>query len=129
MINLKNVLLFNIDSQKSAKIKMICHRLFIGFRDVEKDEYGLKLSELLSGSKPDIMESGVDFDEEMLYIFGLTNTELNIFLSQLRARKVPVALKAIATDTNLKFTSYELYRELSAEHEAMKNGGVAHDQA
>jgi hypothetical protein len=44
---------------------------------------------------------------------------LNIFLNQLKRQKTPVALKAIKTEANIGFTSYELYKELSEEHKAL----------
>ena len=51
---------------------------------------------------------------------------LNLFLDQLRRNKLIIPLKAIETETNFGFTSYELYRELSAEREAIMKGTQYH---
>ena len=51
---------------------------------------------------------------------------LNLFLDQLRRNKLIIPLKAIETETNIGFTSYELYRELSAEREAIMKGTQYH---
>ena len=66
------------------------------------------------------------FDEEMLYFSEFSSGMLDIFLAQLRRQKCPVALKAVQTETNLQFTACELYRELSAEREAIARGQQAH---
>ena len=51
---------------------------------------------------------------------------LNLFLDQLRRNKLIIPLKAIETETNIGFTSYELYRELFAEREAIMKGTQYH---
>ena len=51
---------------------------------------------------------------------------LNLFLDQLRRKKLSVPLKAIQTDRNIGFTSRELYRELCAERDAIARGTTQH---
>ena len=114
------VFLYNIEKSKALKIKMLCHKLNIMTRDVNKDEYGLKLAALLGESADDTVTAGEDFDDEMLYLADFYGAMLDIFLTQLRRQKAAVALKAVKTETNAGFTSYELYRELKAERAAIE---------
>lgn len=120
------VLLFNIASDKGIKIKNLCRKLYFESQDVEKEQFGHKLGYLLGLSEDDSLTPGEDFGGEMLYLVDIDGGMLNIFLHQLRLKKVPVALKAVKTDANLAFTAYELYRELSAEREALARGTQAH---
>lgn len=120
------VLLFNIDDSKGIKIKNLCRKLYIETQDVEKAQFGNKLGYLLGLSKDPAVTDGTDFDDEMLYLVDIDGGMLNILLSQLRLKKAPVALKAVKTDTNISFTAYELYREISAEREAIAKGMQAH---
>lgn len=41
------VLMYNIDDSKRLKIKLLCNKLNIRAREVEKSEFGLKISTLL----------------------------------------------------------------------------------
>ncbi len=120
------VLLFNIRDSKGVKIKNLCRKLYIESQDVEKSQFGNKLGFLLELSNDDSRADNADFDEEMLYLVDIDGGMLNIFLSQLRRIKAPVALKAVKTDTNLTYTAAQLYREISAEREALSRGSQAH---
>lgn len=113
------VFLYNIEKSKATKIKMLCHKLNISTRVIQKSEYGIKISVLLGLSDDKSVQSDSDFSEEMLYLVDFYGAMLDIFLDQLKKQKVTVVLKAVKTDTNTKFTSYELYKELSAEHIAL----------
>lgn len=114
------VFLYNIENSKSIKIKLLCRKLNIAVREVQKDEYGLKLSALLGLSDDQTVAGGADFDDEMLYLSEFYGAMLDIFLNQLKRQKTTVALKAVRTQTNVGFTSYELHSELSAEHAMMR---------
>lgn len=121
------ILIYNLDSGRDAKLKMLCRKFFIETRTVEKEEYGYKLSYLLGSSDEKTPAAFEDFDDEMLFISGLQGGMLNLFLEQLRRNKLIIPLKAVHTQTNEGFTSYELHRELCAEREAIKKGMKAHD--
>lgn len=123
---MSEILIYNLSPEKDAKVKMVCRELFIGARTVEKEEYGYPLGCLLGLSQDEEQRDGEDFDAEMLYIAGLRGGMLDLFLDRLRRKKLSVPLKAVQTDTNINFTSFELYRELSAEHEAIRRGMRAH---
>lgn len=122
------ILIYNCDPTKAAKLKMLCRDFFIEAQEVEKADFGKPIAALLdeSADGTKIAES-VDFDEEMLYFTDINGGFLSILLDQLRRKKLNVALKAVKTETNVQFTSYELYRELSAEHEAVQKGRTAHE--
>ena len=124
---MSEVLIYNLSPDKDAKLKMLCRKMNVGARTVEKQEYGRKLAYLLGLSDDSSAAQGEDFDGEMLYLAGLRGGMLNLFLDQLRRKKLIIPLKAIQTETNMGFTSYELYRELCAEREAIRKGMTAHE--
>lgn len=113
------VLMYNIEDGKRFKIKLLCNKLNIRAREVDKSEFGLKLSSLLGLDDDMTVVPDSDFDGEMLYLSDFYGSMLNIFLNQLKRQKTPVALKAVKTDANIGFTSFELYKELCEEHRAM----------
>lgn len=123
---MSEVLIYNLESRKDAKLKMLCRKMNISVRTVEKEEFGCTLGYLLGTSQDSSVKDGEDFDDEMLYISGLRGGMLNLFLDQLRRNKLIIPLKAIQTETNIGFTSFELYRELSAEREAIAKGVQYH---
>lgn len=120
------LLMYNIEKRKSIEIKNLCRKLNIGYSDVEKSDYGLTLESLLGLSGNVSTSEAVDFNEEMLLIVDFGDGLLNLFLSLLRKKKCTVELKAVLTETNKKFTSYELYNEISKEHKAMQKGEKFH---
>ena len=120
------ILMFNIESKKAAGIKLLCSGLGIGYHEVDRTEYGKPIGVLLGIAENDGTKPDSDFDEEMLYLVDIGGDLLNALLYDLRRRKLGVGLKAVMTDTNIGFTSYELYRELSAEREAIQKGATAH---
>lgn len=119
------ILLYNLSGEKEAKIKLLCRKMNLEARSVEKSEYGKPLSSLLGAG--DAAEKPYrDFDDEMLYLSDLHGGMLNLFLDQLKRRRLSVALKAVETETNRAFTSSELHRELCAERDAIMKGMTAH---
>lgn len=122
------VFLYNIQGAKAAKIKMLCHKLHIGARVIAPEDYGKKLSALLGLSDGGCAQDAEPFTEEMLYLVDLPGAVFDIFLRELRRQKLGVALKAVKTETNLGFTSCELYREIAAERAAIEaNAAARHD--
>ena len=115
------VLMYNIQDGKRLKIKLLCNKLNIRAREIDKSEFGLKLSTLLGLDDDTSVAPDSDFDDEMLYLSDFYGSMLNIFLNQLKRQKTPVALKAIKTDANIGFTSFELYKELCEEHRALNS--------
>lgn len=121
------VLLYNLDSEKGRQIKLLCLVQRLRVRSVTPEEYGLTLSDLLSGKAPENTDAE-PFSEEMLVMADLSDPQRNAFLAGLRRKRVPaVALKAVLTATNQGWDSRKLRDELSLEHEAMLQGKSAHE--
>ena len=120
------VLLFNIEKRKSIEIKNLCRKMNVGYTDVDKFDYGYRLGYLLNIDDNSVKAEGDDFSGEMMLLVDFNNGMLDLFLSLLRKKKCTVALKAVLTDTNKNFTSYELFSEISKEHEAMSRGESYH---
>ena len=113
------VLMYNIDDAKRLKIKLLCNKLNIRARKIDKSEFGLKISSLLGLDNDKTLVPDSDFGGEMLYLSDFYGSMLNIFLNQLKRQRTPVELKAVRTESNVNMTSFELYNELCAEHRAM----------
>ena len=120
------VLLYNIEKRKSIEIKNLCRKMNVGYTDVDKSDYGYRLGYLLNIDDNSVKAEGDDFSGEMMLLVDFNNGILDLFLSLLRKKKCTVALKAVLTDTNKNFTSYELFSEISKEHEAMSRGESYH---
>ena len=118
--------MYNLSDNKKAKLKALCRKMNIEAVTVERSEFGYKIGYLLGISDDDSRGDGADFDDEMLYIAGLFGGMLSLFIDQLRRNKIIIPLKAAQTETNAGFTSYELYRELSAERDAIARNISAH---
>lgn len=122
------ILLFNIEAGKSMKIKNLCRKLYIGAREIPREQFGVKLGAILGLSDDNSAQPNADFDEEMLYLSGFSDVMLDIFLKQLRRQKAGVVLKAVRTETNIDYTPVALYREISAERAAIsKNQKIQHN--
>ena len=122
---METVLLYQIAGTKTATLlKPILLKLGIRIRIVESEQY-LQSIGYLSGNKqfaesPEAYD-GAAFDEPMMVMAGFTERKLDLFLTEMRRKKVPpIALKAIVTAQNQSWNSLQLYRELKTEHEKMK---------
>ena len=122
----ETVLLYNCSGPQWAKLRQVLAVNKLHFRAVERAQYGLTLSKVLSG---DTEEAGVEeeFSEPMLVFCGLTGAQLDRLLTAMRRAKLPpVPLKAVLTADNRTWTSQRLWQELRAEHEAMTQGSSIH---
>ena len=122
------VLLYNIgNTEKRMKIKLCLHRLGLRCRDVMPEDFGHPLGWLLGLEGYSPGTEGECFEEEMLVMHGLSREQFGALLDALRRGGVPVALKAVVTETNAAWSSSRLHRELEAEHRAMqKRAGSVH---
>ena len=117
------VYFYNLNSTKGRQIRMLCLKLGLKNRVIDKIQY-LEPVGALAGvpgyaSTVDRYE-GEGFSDEMLLLKGFTDSLLDRFLQGFRAMKIePVALKAVLTDTNCGWNSLELYDELVKERQAM----------
>ncbi|MBQ8974332.1 MAG: DUF3783 domain-containing protein [Oscillospiraceae bacterium] len=124
------LLMYNIDEKKLSKLRVLCMRLGIKMRQVEKDRYALPIGQLTADTVPEPVESTVEaFDDEMLVMCGFNNAMVDALLKGLRESRIPVIpLKAVLTEENSKWDSFKLHTELTAEHEALKTGRTAHQK-
>ena len=114
------VLLYNFtDPERRRKVRLILRRLGLGCVEVAPEEQGHPLGLLLGleGYAPG--EAAAPFSGEMLVMHALSREQFGALLEELRRSRVPVALKAVVTDTNIAWSSERLHRELAAEHAAM----------
>lgn len=120
------IFMYNLKGKKAIEIKNICRALYIEYREIDESEYSYKMSYLLKMNDNNEKRESGDINDEMLYLIGFNDGLLNIFLKLSRSKKCSVALKAVMTETNVNYTSYELYKEISAEHKAMQSGNSIH---
>ena len=115
------VLLYNIaDREKLVKIKLTLLRLGVACREVAPEEFAHPLGWLLGreGYAPSAVAPET-FTDEMLVMEGLQGPTFSAFLDGLRTAAAQVALKAVATEHNVDWSSAQLHRALLAEHQAM----------
>ena len=140
---METVLLYQIKGTKTAVLlKPVLLKLGIRVRIVEPEQYLQSIGflagnkafaespEAYDGGEQDIVPAGgrdleraLDgFDEPMMVMAGFSERKLDLFLTEMRRKKVPpIALKAIVTTQNQAWNSLQLYRELKEEHEKMKS--------
>ena len=119
------VLLYNINEDaKRQKIGLAAWKLGIEARVVSPAEYAQPIGLLLGlpGFSP-VEEAAEPFSAEMLLMHGLSSAQFSAFLDALRRSRADVALKAVATEHNVAWSSAALCRELQREHEAMRRAG------
>ena len=113
---METVLLYQIKGTKTAVLlKPVLLKLGIRVRIVEPEQY-LQSIGFLAGNKafaesPEAYD-GAGFDEPMMVMAGFSERKLDLFLTEMRRKKVPpIALKAIVTTQNQAWNSLQLYRE------------------
>ena len=114
------VLLYNIPPEKAVKIRLAAFRHGMSCVAVEPAAFSHPLGYLLglAGYAPAPL-SDESFREEMLVMEAMNGA----FLDELRAARIPVALKAVVTPHNAAWSSLRLHEELQREHEAMRAAG------
>lgn len=114
------VLLYNFtDPERRMAVKLCLHRLGIHCVDVAPEDQGQPLGRLLGLAGFASGEAAAVFTEEMLVMYALSREQFSALLEGLRRSRVPVALKAVVTETNIAWSSQRLHRELAAEHAAL----------
>lgn len=118
------VFFYNLNSAKGRKIRMLCMKMGLRIRSIDKAQY-LEPVGALAGVPGYTLTgeayTGEGFQDEMLVMKGFTEPVLDQFLRGFKTLKIePVALKAILTEANCGWTSLALHEELVKEHEAMR---------
>ncbi len=117
------LLAYNLPDERAKKIRGMSMRLSVRFRAVAPDEFGQTLA-VLCGLEPSAQTPppAEPFADEMLVLANFPPELLNRFLYAFRKDGVPsVALKAVLTETNMRWSSAALHEQLKEEHEALKN--------
>ena len=117
------ILLFNIRGDKLRRIRLLSFKLGLRCVEIAPEDFSKPLG-ALCGRPDEAVDDGGDeapvFGGEMLVMDGLRPEQFHGLLDGLRRERAAVALKAVVTDSNARWSAARLYRELSAEHEAME---------
>ena len=117
------ILLFNLSQDKLRRLRPLALRLGLSCRAVPPTEFGKSLAALCGRAEDAAAADGedaLDVPGEMLVMDGLSAPQFHGLLDGLRRERATVALKAVVTESNARWSAARLYRELSAEHEAME---------
>ena len=114
------VLLFQVrDPMRSAKIHRYLRSQSIRLIEVQNNDLHQSIGADLGlpgiERNPSVYK-GPEFEEEMLVMFGFQGSMMRNFLQFFRDEGLaPIALKAVATPTNIFWTGLELYDALKKE--------------
>lgn len=119
-----SVLLYNFtDKERTDKVKFIFVLMGIKIKTVEKTDYLQKIGALagIEGiERTEEIYEGEGFEDEMLVINHLTDSQMNKMLAYLKKEGLNIPLKAALTPTNINWNTLELHEELVREHEEMQ---------
>ena len=111
------VLCYNLSSDRFRRIRLIAMRQRIRLRTVKKEEYGRTIASLLDMEEAsEALYEGDGFDDEMLVLAHFPSALVNSFLNAFRQARVPaVRLKCVLTESNRKWDSIFLHKDLTDE--------------
>lgn len=106
-----------------SKLKGVLVRMGVRIKNISPDQAGQKVGYLAGmpgfEEEPETGEI-LPVKEEMLVMKNFTSSRVDELLANLRKAGVPrIALKAVVTEQNSRWTFFELYEELQKEHAAM----------
>ena len=114
------VILYGMTESERKKVKGVCQKLDVRLRNVLPEEAGQPVGAFAGAAA--FIEQPEPWEPEgpMLVFAGVTDRQLERFLSSLRTARVGyTALKAVLTPHNRTWTAVKLYQELLREHQAM----------
>lgn len=117
------ILLFNIPGEKLKRIRPLAFKLGIVCREIAPEDFSKTLVALCGradGAEAGVADDALTVGGEMLVMDSLSAAQFHALLDGLRRERAAVALKAVVTESNARWSAGRLYRELSAEHEAME---------
>ena len=116
------VILYGFTGPEGKKIKTLCTRMGLRLRQVRPEEAGQPVGAFAGATAFLETAESVEMPGEMMVLAGLTDRQIEVFLSGLRtARVARGTLKAVLTPTNKDWPGPQLYAELQKEREGMKN--------
>lgn len=78
---------------------------------------------VVAGTDDSEANDGIGFSDEMILMAGFTSAQIDALIKALRRRGVgKIDYKAVLTETNKDWNSFQLYEEIKKEHEAMSQG-------
>lgn len=113
---MSKVLLYNITGDKLTKIRAAALRLGLEAVVVPREDFAHPLGYLLGEAGFAPAQTPEGFEDEMLVMQTLSSP----LLDALRREGAPVALKAVVTEQNRRWSSATLCRELRQEYEAIR---------
>ena len=102
-----------------AKLKSVLVRMGVRIKNIGPEQVNQTVGYLagLPGFEEQAAEALPVIPEEVLVMKNFTSSRIDALLFGLRKAGVPkIALKAIITEHNCKWTFYQLYEELRKEH-------------
>ena len=111
------LLAYQIDPKKLGKMQIVCLRLGIRVQAIDPADFGQTIGALAGVLPREPDAPAAPLPGEMLVMAHFRPGLLE---------GMPVALKAMLTDTNAAWTATALYAEIAREHAAMHSGGRAH---
>ena len=110
------------NDSRIAKLKAVLVRMGIRIKNITPDQTGQTVG-YLAGIEGFEERPSAEYplvEEEILVMKNFSSRKIDELLMNLRRSGVSkIALKAVITDTNSKWSFYELYQELKKEHETM----------
>lgn len=116
------VLGYGIEEHLVGKLRFLCVKAKVRFRVVTADEVGLPVGTVASSPA---VEGEAAKGGPMLVFCGISSRQFSELLAAFRP-VVPDVRKAVLTPSNAVWDFETLYRELEAEHRAMKAGTTVH---
>lgn len=124
---LKSVLAYNFTAERLQALRLACMLVKAQLRPVAREDFSQPIGFLAGvpgiGSVQEAY-AGQEAQDEMLVLCGFARPDLDKLLAAIRKGKLQkVELKAMLTQHNAGWSGVELLREISEEHEYMKNNG------
>ncbi len=114
----ETILCYNLNEKRKAEIEKLAKALDIVIKHIKKDDFALPLGVLCgleeNNSKKSSNES---FEDEMMVLCFFNDDKFGAFLASFKQNNIkPVALKAVLTPNNAKWSSLTLHKNLLEEH-------------
>ena len=117
------ILTFNLSDVRLSKLRFLCMKLGVLVKAIQAEDFVQPIGALCGLAEHAELQSADNFSEEMLIFCHMDNIAVNRFLQTAKQmRFAPVALKAILTPTNAKWTPVQLCAELKQERAALMQG-------
>jgi hypothetical protein len=119
------VLIYHMAAQRQAALQGLCFSM--GIRALPVPDWMARCSIGALSGVPDhaqdlseLVKGPAAIDEEMIVMAGFTEDLFNSFLAELRDMSLRIELKAVQTETNLKWSGEMLQAELKREREIFR---------